>query len=956
MLIMLWLSLSGRCSRRPAFRHPRSRLALEALEDRCVPTLTAADHGLLVFDNDAVDLKADGTKGAAGVYWLANANLAATQTFGIQGINPDGSMTWETALNWVAAMNTFNNGAGYLGHNNWTLPLTPNVDPNHKATQSGPGGDSFGFNFYSSLFGHLFYTELGGKKGVSVTSLPAANRLFTNFQPDYYWGGDLLSSTRSTPVDFSFNTGYLATDVHIDFEFALPEFSVDPNDKPVAPRANFVYSLQSLSPSPSLSPNPDGQTVHDGALNINWLANANLAATTTFGVAGINANGTMDYNAALAWIAAMNAADYLGHNNWRLPTSDNAETSDYYRLGSELGELFYTELGSQAGSTIQLTHDAEYGLFSNFQAYHYWTSTAVPNGDGTFKTDSHETFAFSNGYRCGNTDPNEMCVIPVFDGNVLTVTSSLDDASAGTLRAETAAAQPGDTIEFSPGLVGATITLQSPIDVGAPIYFVGPGADELTVSGGKATGIFNVGPYAPGTAVTLTTGIDGLALENGRTAEGGAILDRDASLILNADLFQQDQAAGGSGGDGLGGALAVLADTTTGMVVTVMHCQFSNDSAVGGPGVNGDTTSGLAPTGAGAGEGGAVFVSAGAANQPSFTFSADTFSHDAAVGGPGGAGAAGATNQNGQNGASGGGADGGAIYYTDGSAAGTGLSVAGCTFTSDSASGGMGGAGGAGTGSAAKGGNGGHGGLGAGGALGVLLSSSSAGTVSLSGDVCRSNAAVGGQGGRGGSGDFAGGGAGTGGSAQGGAVLVAASQAAGSVLTIRQSKLIANVAQGGNGGAGGTGFLLGVGGRGGDGAGALGGGLDLNGPGGSRTLTWTLSGDTLGGNIAASGGGGNGGGGNGGNSASSLGGGAFDGFRGTLDLLACALTTNQVQDGAGGAGGFGPRPGLRGHNSPGLGGGLAVDAAAAALARADTHILGNAADVGPNVYGKLGTI
>jgi hypothetical protein len=45
--------------------------------------------------------------------WLANADLAAdpTMRFGVDGINPDGSMTWETALNWVAGMNQ----AHYLG-------------------------------------------------------------------------------------------------------------------------------------------------------------------------------------------------------------------------------------------------------------------------------------------------------------------------------------------------------------------------------------------------------------------------------------------------------------------------------------------------------------------------------------------------------------------------------------------------------------------------------------------------------------------------------------------------------------------------------------------------------------------------------------------------------------------------------------------------------------------------
>src|SRR5512142_3469980 len=53
------------------------------------------------------------------VTWLSNANLPATEKFGVSGINPDGSMNFATALLWVGALNAMNGGAGYLGHNNW---------------------------------------------------------------------------------------------------------------------------------------------------------------------------------------------------------------------------------------------------------------------------------------------------------------------------------------------------------------------------------------------------------------------------------------------------------------------------------------------------------------------------------------------------------------------------------------------------------------------------------------------------------------------------------------------------------------------------------------------------------------------------------------------------------------------------------------------------------------------
>ena len=64
-----------------------------------------------------------------------------------------------------------------------------------------------------------------------------------------------------------------------------------------------------------------GATVYDNDRGISWLKDANLAATNTFGVSGINASGYMDWNTAQGWIGAMNSANYLGYSDWRLPTT-----------------------------------------------------------------------------------------------------------------------------------------------------------------------------------------------------------------------------------------------------------------------------------------------------------------------------------------------------------------------------------------------------------------------------------------------------------------------------------------------------------------------------------------------------------------------------------------------------------------------------------------------------------
>lgn len=71
--------------------------------------------------------------------------------------------------------------------------------------------------------------------------------------------------------------------------------------------------------------------IYDDALDITWLKNANLAATETFGVAGIASDGGMDWYTAMVWIDAMNASSYLGFSTWRLPTVTplNGESFNY---------------------------------------------------------------------------------------------------------------------------------------------------------------------------------------------------------------------------------------------------------------------------------------------------------------------------------------------------------------------------------------------------------------------------------------------------------------------------------------------------------------------------------------------------------------------------------------------------------------------------------------------------
>jgi hypothetical protein len=107
--------------------------------------------------------------------------------------------------------------------------------------------------------------------------------------------------------------------------------------------------------------------------HVTWLADANLPAQQRFGIplcdaSGaepcVNRSGSMNYASATAWIAAMNAANYLGHSNWQLPTTPFNDRScrakapapygNSFGFGcnaNALGYLYYTALGFQAPRT-----------------------------------------------------------------------------------------------------------------------------------------------------------------------------------------------------------------------------------------------------------------------------------------------------------------------------------------------------------------------------------------------------------------------------------------------------------------------------------------------------------------------------------------------------------------------------------------------------------------------------
>jgi len=94
--------------------------------------------------------------------------------------------------------------------------------------------------------------------------------------------------------------------------------------------------------------------------------------------------GSMSWWGAQAWVHYLNVISYGGSNQWALPTTIDSDASSGYPDGhagdppqssSQLAELFYGGLGQVTYNWITNEHNVSYGLFSNVQAYNYWSAT-----------------------------------------------------------------------------------------------------------------------------------------------------------------------------------------------------------------------------------------------------------------------------------------------------------------------------------------------------------------------------------------------------------------------------------------------------------------------------------------------------------------------------------------------------------------------------------------------------
>ena len=189
--------------------------------------------------------------------------------------------------------------------------------------------------------------------------------------------------------------------------------------------------------------------IYDDDLDITWLADANyfktqydadnsilntLTGQTVADSYGPHSTTTADFNTsdgrmtwwgAQAWAANLS---YGGYDDWRLPTVTTSCLALNCTSGSELGHLFYSELGGSAASSIVTNHDADYALFSNIQNYSYWSgSEYAPNLDYAW------FFGTDYGRQVANGKGNQFYGWAVRSGDVAAPASNNTVPEPGTL-------------------------------------------------------------------------------------------------------------------------------------------------------------------------------------------------------------------------------------------------------------------------------------------------------------------------------------------------------------------------------------------------------------------------------------------------------------------------------------------------------------------------------------------
>lgn len=181
-------------------------------------------------------------------------------------------------------------------------------------------------------------------------------------------------------------------------------------------RLGISLALGSLGSASAALIDRGGGLIYDTVLDVTWLQDANHAKTS-----GYDADGKMNWSAAMAWAADLSYTDSLRgvtYTDWRLP-STSVQVQGFNQTGSELGQLYYVALGNSAGPGAKNLGPFQNVFLPGEDWTVFWSSTlGVESTNFGWYTYAF-TFIFNDGEQ-DTTDPAyfERMAWAVRDGDV----------------------------------------------------------------------------------------------------------------------------------------------------------------------------------------------------------------------------------------------------------------------------------------------------------------------------------------------------------------------------------------------------------------------------------------------------------------------------------------------------------------------------------------------------------
>jgi len=270
------------------------------------------------------------TDNLTGLIWAPDGN---SPTAG--GLCTGGTKTWQEALSYVSCLNTNN----YLTHNDWRLPnaneLTSLLTATAPIVHTVLNGQGF-----SNMQGNFYFTS---------TTDPA---IVTQSRKVNMVTGNVVVGLKSDPLNVIPVRGTSNGRAPVQQTGQITSFNVgDDGDL----EAGIAWPVPRFTNPDGTAP-VSGNLVVDQLTGLLWTQDGNTPGSTTCPMDGT-------WQAALEYVACLNANSYLGNADWRLPNIN------------ELASLINAE---QVNSASWLNSQGFVTVQGNF----YWSSTTDASSTG----------------------------------------------------------------------------------------------------------------------------------------------------------------------------------------------------------------------------------------------------------------------------------------------------------------------------------------------------------------------------------------------------------------------------------------------------------------------------------------------------------------------------------------------------------------------------------------------